>query len=67
MKRLRKRFEELKSEFFRIQWVDEGDLSMYTKVVIVATFVSGLVLYIADLFVQRTLLGIDGILRFIFG
>jgi preprotein translocase SecE subunit len=67
MKKLSRRFEELKSEFFRIQWTEEGEVSTYTKAVIVATFVSGMVLYIADLVVHRSLLGIDTILRFIFG
>lgn len=67
MKRLSRRLEEMKSEFFRIQWTDEGDVSTYTKVVIVATFVSGMLLYIADLVVHRALLGVDTILRCIFG
>jgi preprotein translocase SecE subunit len=67
MKRLSRRLEELKGEFFRIQWTDEGDVSTYTRVVIVATFVSGMVLYLSDLVVHRVLLGVDNVLRFIFG
>jgi preprotein translocase subunit SecE len=67
MKRVNRRLEELKSEFFSIQWTDEGDVSTYTRVVIVATFVSGMLLYMADLIVHRGLLGVDNVLRFIFG
>jgi preprotein translocase subunit SecE len=67
MKRAFNRFEELKAEFFRIQWTEEGNVSDMTKVVVLATFVCGMVLYIADLIVQRALIGFDGVLRLIFG
>jgi|AMWB02.1.fsa_nt_gi preprotein translocase subunit SecE len=67
MKRAFNRFEELKSEFFRIQWTEESSVSDMTKVVVLATFVCGMVLYIADLIVQRALIGFDGVLRLIFG
>ena len=67
MKRAFRRFEDLKVEFLRIQWTDEGSVSDMTKVVVLATFVCGMVLYIADLIVQRTLIGVDGVLRLIFG
>ena len=67
MKRAFRRFEDLKAEFFRIQWTEETSVSYMTKVVVVATFVCGMVLYIADLIVQRALIGVDGVLRLIFG
>jgi preprotein translocase subunit SecE len=67
MKRAFNRFEELKAEFFRIQWTEESSVSDMTKVVVLATFVCGMVLYIADLIVQRALIGFDGVLRLIFG
>ena len=62
-----RRFEDLKTEFFRIQWTEEGEVSSMAKVVVLATFVCGMVLYIADLVVQRALTGVDSVLRLIFG
>ncbi len=67
MKKAFRRFEDLKTEFFRIQWTEEGEVSSMAKVVVLATFVCGMVLYIADLIVQRALVGFDSILRLIFG
>ena len=67
MKKAFRRFEDLKSEFFRIQWTEDGAVASIAKVVVLATFVCGMVLYIADLVVQRTLIGVDGVLRLIFG
>jgi preprotein translocase subunit SecE len=67
IKKAFRRLEDVKAEFFRIQWTEEGEVSGYAKVVVLATFVCGMLLYVADLFVQRTLYGVDGILRFFFG
>ncbi len=62
-----RRFEDLKAEFFRVQWTEENNVLSMAKVVVVATFVCGMVLYLADLIVQRALTGMDSILRLIFG
>jgi preprotein translocase subunit SecE len=62
-----RRLEDLKSEFFRIQWTENGQVIGYAKVVVLATFVCGMVLYVADLVVQRLLFSIGAILRMIFG
>lgn len=67
MKKAFRRFEDLKAEFFRIQWTEDGEVLSITKVVILATFICGMVLYFADLIVQRSLFGVDSILRWIFG
>jgi preprotein translocase subunit SecE len=67
LKKAFRRFEELKGEFLRIQWTEEGEVTKIAKVVVLATFICGMVLYIADLVVQRALIGVDGILRLIFG
>ena len=67
IKRAFRRFEDLKAEFFRVQWTEEGEVSSMAKVVVLATFVCGMVLYIADLIVQRSLVGMDCILRMVFG
>jgi preprotein translocase subunit SecE len=67
MKKAFRRFEDLKTEFFRVQWTEDGDVMQMAKVVVLATFVCGMVLYIADLVVQRALTGVDSVLRLIFG
>ena len=67
MRKAFRRFEDLKAEFLRIQWTEEGEVSHMAKAVVLATFVCGMVLYIADLIVQRSLVGVDSILRLIFG
>ena len=67
LKKAFRRFEDLKAEFFRIQWTEDGGVGNMTKIVVLATFVCGMVLYVADLFVQRLLFGIDGLFRLIFG
>lgn len=67
VKRAFRRFEDLKQEFFRVQWTEDNNVTYMTKVVVLATFVCGMVLYLADLVVQRSLAGVDTILRLIFG
>jgi len=67
LKKAFRRFEDIKSEFSRIQWIEEGSALGYAKVVILATFMCGMLLYVADLFVQGLLTGVDGFLRMIFG
>ena len=67
LRRLFGRFEEVKAEFMKIEWAEEGKVAMYAKIVVLATFISGMVLYLADLVVQRMLVGCSGILRLLFG
>lgn len=67
MKKAFRRFEEFKAEFFRIQWTEEENVTDIAKVVVLATFICGMVLYLADLIVQRSLIGVDSVLRLIFG
>jgi len=67
LKKAFRRFEDIKVEFSRIQWIEEGTALGYAKVVILATFVCGMLLYVADLFVQGVLAGLDGFLRIMFG
>ncbi len=62
-----RRFEDIKAEFFRIQWTEEKEVLHYTKIVLLATFVSGMLLYVADLIVQRGLSGINFLLKLILG
>ena len=67
LKKMVRRFEDLKVEFFRVQWTEEGEVTNIAKVVVLATFICGMVLYLADLVVQRALTGFDSVLRLIFG
>jgi preprotein translocase subunit SecE len=67
LKRAFRRFEDIKAEFMKIEWTEEGQVATYAKIVVLATFMSGMVLYLADLVIQRTLYGFQAILRLIFG
>ncbi len=67
VKKAFRRFEDIKSEFSRIQWTEDGKVLAYAKVVVLATFICGMLLYITDLIVQRSLIGFEGILRLVFG
>ena len=60
-------FENLKTEFQKIQWTEGEEVKVYAKVVVGATFVLGLVIYFADLIIHRVLMGLEAIYRMIFG
>ncbi len=62
-----RRFEDVKAEFFRIQWTEEKEVFHYTKIVLLATFISGMLLYIADVIAQQGLSGISFLLKMILG
>ena len=67
MKNFWRAFEDFKSEFTRIQWTEEGEVTKTAKIVVISTFVSGLVLYGADLFVRGFLHGFEVLFRAIAG
>ena len=67
LKRVHKLIEHMKSEFHKIQWTEETELRTCARIVVAATFVAGMVIYFADLIVQKVLHGFDVIFRFIFG
>lgn len=60
-------FEEVKAEFLKISWTDGQEVLACAKAVIGSTFVFGLLLYVADLFIQRTLFGLDTIFKWLVG
>ena len=62
-----RRFEDVKLEFTKIQWSEERGVQEYAKVVVLATFMSGMVLYFADVFVHKFVGGVNALLRLIFG
>ncbi len=67
LKKFWKSFEEIKAEFSRIQWSEEGEVHKTAKVVVVATFASGLVLYGADLILRSALHGLGALFQAIIG
>lgn len=67
LKKAFRKFEDIKAEFMKIDWIEEGEVTTYAKIVVLATFISGMVLYFADLVVQRALSGFEAILKLIFG
>jgi preprotein translocase subunit SecE len=60
-------FGEVKGELKRITWTGKEELQLYTKIVVMATFVLGMAIYASDLFVRSTLGGLGAIFRMIFG
>lgn len=64
----RKAFEfvgDIKSEFTKISWTSKEELTAYTKIVVGATFIFGMLVYMSDLVIQRSLILLDGIFRLI--
>ncbi len=60
-------FENCKEEFLKIQWTEGQEAWVYAKLVVFATFFFGLLLYIADLVIHRSLMGIEAFFRLILG
>ena len=60
-------FEEVKVEFWKIQWTEKEELRTSAQVVVVATFVLGMIIYLADLVIQRLLGGLEGIFQWLVG
>jgi preprotein translocase subunit SecE len=60
-------FENVKSEFQKIQWTEGEEVRVFAKVVVVATFVLGMALYLTDLCIQSMLGGLEHILMWFFG
>ncbi|MBJ7449764.1 MAG: preprotein translocase subunit SecE [Parachlamydiales bacterium] len=48
-------FGEMKQEFKTINWTEKDELMTYTKVVIGATFLCGIGIYVVDLVIQGLL------------
>ena len=58
---------DVKIELKKISWTSKEELQAYTKIVIAATFLFGLVIYFMDVLIQQCLLTINVALRFITG
>ncbi len=60
-------FESVKTEFTKIQWTEGNEVWTYAKIVVASTFIFGLVIYLADLIIQRALGGLDMIFKWLAG
>jgi len=57
----------VKDEFRKISWTEKAELKLYTQVVILATLVFGMLIFCADFFIQRTVYGLDGLIKMVVG
>jgi preprotein translocase subunit SecE len=58
---------DVKQEIFRITWPSWEELKVYTQITVVATFLFGIGLYVADLLIQGVLSGLGLVTRLISG
>lgn len=66
-KRVLEYVTEVKSEVQKITWTSRDELIFYTKLVVGATFVFGMVIYLLDLTIQGVLSSLNYILHLIGG
>jgi preprotein translocase SecE subunit len=52
-------FGDLKKEFKNVAWTPKDELQAYTKIVVAATFIFGLLIYLTDLVIQGVLNGFE--------
>jgi preprotein translocase subunit SecE len=60
-------FQEVKNEFLKITWTTKDELIFFTKVVLGATFVMGFAIFFTDIVIQKTLLAINILGKWIIG
>lgn len=58
---------DIKSEFKKISWTTPEELTLYTKIVVVGTFLFGMGIYFMDLIIQVCLHSLGFVLRLIGG
>ncbi len=59
--------QELKDELKRVSWTSQGELSFSTKMVVLATLLFGVGIYLVDFVIKSGLEFIKVALHFIFG
>ena len=52
---------DIKSELKKVTWTSKEELQLYTKIVVMATFLCGMGIYFVDLFIQGLLATINAI------
>jgi len=60
-------FGDVKAELFKIDWTDKEELKVYTRIVVIATFVLGLCIYGMDLLIRNVLVGMGAFVHLITG
>lgn len=60
-------FREVQNELKKVTWTSKAELILSTKAVIIATFVFGFAIYLADLALRGALNGVGSLARLIFG
>jgi len=60
-------FREVQNELKKVTWTSKEELILCTKVVIAATFLFGLVIYLIDLLIRGGLEGVAALFRVVFG
>lgn len=65
--KLRDFIEEIKLELRNINWTSKEELKVYTQIVVMATFVFGMGVYVVDLLIQSALNLLTGLTRLIAG
>lgn len=66
-KKIRDFFGDVKSELKKINWTSYDELRVYTKIVVVATFLFGMGIYVMDLLIQTSLSVLEYFIRLISG
>ena len=59
--------ENLKAEFFKIQWTEGKEIWQYAKVVVLSTFALGFGIYVIDVTIQKLLSLLETGFVWIFG
>lgn len=67
LKKVRNFIDDVKSEIFKINWTNRDELIVYTKIVVMTTFLFGMSIYLLDLLIQGSLSGLSFMLRWISG
>lgn len=60
-------FGDLKQEFKNVSWTPRAELEVYTKIVVAATFLFGMLIYLIDIFIQGALSMIDFVAKLLGG
>ncbi len=58
---------EFKEELKKVSWTTKDELKLFTKIVVTATFVLGMGIYVVDLLIKGCLQLIGNVVHLIFG
>lgn len=67
LKRVQNFVSDVKSEVQKITWTSREELITYTQIVVGATFIFGMAIYLLDLIIQGTLASLNVLLHLITG